>query len=481
MFNNCFGIYGGVFLVFSSLTFLYVFLPLCIFFYFITKSITVRNIVLLIFSLVFYAWGEPKYIFLMIFTVLVDYVCGRLIFKYKYSPLSKVYLAVSCIVTLSSLALFKYFDFFAFSLNSAFGWRINILGFALPIGISFYTFQALTYVIDVYREKVEVQFSFYKLLLYVSMFPQLIAGPIVRYSDVDRQLNERKTTLEGAASGILRFCVGLLKKTIIANYAGELCSKLIGGDLSSLSFLGAFFGILAFTVQIYFDFSAYSDMAIGLGKIFGFDFPENFRYPYIARSVNDFWRRWHITLSSFFRDYVYIPLGGNRKNWAFNMLLVWLLTGMWHGASWNYLLWGLYYFFFLMLEKLYLKKPLEKAPAVISHAYSLIVIIIGWAFFYFEDMAKLREFFRALAFNNGFVNLTEKTIIINYLAVIILGIIFSMPVIQPFKNVARNLSGSKSHRAVLSTAYVLIVGCSMIISTAALVGDSYNPFLYFRF
>lgn len=468
-------------LVFSSLVFLYIFLPLCFVFYFLTKNIKVRNAVLLVFSLAFYAYGEPKYILLMIATVLVDYLGGLLVDRYRGKALSKLFMLLSVIITLSSLALFKYSDFFARSLNSAFSLNIKSLGLALPIGISFYTFQALTYVVDVYRDRVKVQESFFKLLLYVSMFPQLIAGPIVLYSDVEKQLSCRTVTLRGAADGVLRFCVGLVKKTIIANYAGELCTKLIGSDMQNVSFLGAAVGIIAFTLQIYFDFSAYSDMAIGLGKIFGFDFPENFRYPYCADSVNDFWRRWHITLSSFFRDYVYIPLGGNRKHWAFNMLVVWVLTGFWHGASYNYILWGLYYFFFLMLEKIYIGKRLARTSPVIKHIYTMLVVVIGWAFFYFEDLANLKNFFRAIFFENGFSTLTEKTVALNYIVVIIVGIIASLPIANIIRHFAFNISENKSGKIFVNAAIILFVLFSLTVSTASLIGDSYNPFLYFRF
>ena len=468
-------------MVFSSLVFLYIFLPLCFVFYFLTKNIKVRNAVLLVFSLAFYAYGEPKYILLMIATVLVDYLGGILVDRYRGKALSKLFMLLSVIITLSSLALFKYSDFFAQSLNSAFSLNIKSLGLALPIGISFYTFQALTYVVDVYRDRVKVQESFFKLLLYVSMFPQLIAGPIVLYSDVEKQLSCRTVTLRGAADGVLRFCVGLVKKTIIANYAGELCTKLIGSDMQNVSFLGAAVGIIAFTLQIYFDFSAYSDMAIGLGKIFGFDFPENFRYPYCADSVNDFWRRWHITLSSFFRDYVYIPLGGNRKHWAFNMLVVWVLTGFWHGASYNYILWGLYYFFFLMLEKIYIGKRLARTSPVIKHIYTMLVVVIGWAFFYFEDLANLKNFFRAIFFENGFSTLTEKTVALNYIVVIIVGIITSLPIANIIRRFAFNISENKSGKIFVNVAIILFVLFSLTVSTASLIGDSYNPFLYFRF
>ncbi len=468
-------------MVFSSLTFLYIFLPLCLVGYFLTNKIKVRNYILLFFSLVFYAWGEPKYIFLMICTTAVDFFAGLLIEKYRGTKKAKLFLILAVVLTLSTLGLFKYSDFFAESANRLLHMKLPLLGLTLPIGISFYTFQALTYVVDVYRGRVPVQVYFYKLLLYVSMFPQLIAGPIVRYSDVCAQIDERTCTFQKAASGILRFCVGLLKKAVLANYAGALAEKLIGGDLAALSSVGAWAGIAAYTIQIYFDFSGYSDMAIGLGRVFGFGFPENFRYPYAARSVNEFWRRWHITLSSFFRDYVYIPLGGNRKRWAFNMLLVWLLTGLWHGASWNFVLWGLYYFFFLMLEKLYLGQYLEKLPKAIGHIYTMLVVLIGWVFFYFEDLSAIKAFFAAAFGANGFSDVTQKALIMNYIAVLLVGAVFSLPVFPSISAFGDRLSEKRGGRVVVNVLCVAFSVGALWISTAALVGSSYNPFLYFRF
>lgn len=468
-------------LVFSSLTFLYIFLPLCLVFYFLTNKIKVRNIVLLVFSLLFYAWGEPKYIFLMLATTAVDFFAGLFIEKYRGKKEAKLFLTLAVVLTLSSLGVFKYFDFFAESAGSFMHLEIPVLGLSLPIGISFYTFQALTYVVDVYRGKVPVQPYFYKLLLYVSMFPQLIAGPIVRYNDVCRQIETRTCTFQKAANGTLRFCVGLLKKVLIANYAGELTEKLLGGDLSSLSALSAWVGIAAYTVQIYFDFSGYSDMAIGLGAVFGFDFPENFRYPYAARSVSEFWRRWHITLSSFFRDYVYIPLGGNRKRWAFNMLVVWLLTGLWHGASWNFVLWGLYYFVFLMLEKLYLGNILAKLPKVFQHIYTIFVVLFGWVFFYFEDLSSIKAFFICAFGANGWMNATQNTVAVNYIAVLLVGAVLSFPILPYIKDFARRFESKTGGRLLINTACVSFAVGTLLISTAALVGTSYNPFLYFRF
>lgn len=468
-------------LVFSSLTFLYIFLPLCLVAYFLTSKIKVRNFILLLFSLVFYAWGEPKYILLMLAATAVDYAAGLLIEKFRGNWKAKLFLILAVILTLSVLGVFKYADFFANSVGSIFHLQIPLLGLSLPIGISFFTFQALTYVVDVYRDRVPVQPYYYKLLLYVSMFPQLIAGPIVRYSDVCAQIDERVCTWQKASKGVFRFCVGLLKKAIVANFAGELTEKLLGGDLSALSLVGAWVGIFAYAIQIYFDFSGYSDMAIGLGHIFGFDFPENFRYPYAARSINDFWRRWHITLSSFFRDYVYIPLGGNRKRWALNMLVVWLLTGLWHGASWNFVLWGLYYFFFLMLEKLYLGKLLEKLPRVVQHIYAVAVILIGWVFFYFEDLSAIKAFFTAAFGGNGFSDMTQNALITNYVAVLLVGAVFSMPVLSRLLSFGGWLCERKGGKLLVNASCVVFVFAALWISTAALVGSSYNPFLYFRF
>lgn len=468
-------------LVFSSLTFLYIFLPLCLVAYFLTSKIKVRNFILLLFSLVFYAWGEPKYILLMLAATAVDYAAGLLIEKFRGNWKAKLFLILAVVLTLSVLGVFKYADFFANSVGSIFHLQIPLLGLSLPIGISFFTFQALTYVVDVYRDRVPVQPYYYKLLLYVSMFPQLIAGPIVRYSDVCVQIDNRVCTWQKASKGVLRFCIGLLKKAIVANFAGELTEKLLGGDLSALSLVGAWAGIFAYAIQIYFDFSGYSDMAIGLGHIFGFDFPENFRYPYAARSINDFWRRWHITLSSFFRDYVYIPLGGNRKRWALNMLVVWLLTGLWHGASWNFVLWGLYYFFFLMLEKLYLGKFLEKLPRVVQHIYAVAVILIGWVFFYFEDLSAIKAFFTAAFGGNSFSDMTQNALITNYVVVLLVGAVFSMPVLSRILSFGGWLCERKGGKLLVNASCVVFVFAALWISTAALVGSSYNPFLYFRF
>ena len=365
-------------MVFSSPTFLYIFLPVCIVLYNLCKNVTYRNAVLLLMSLAFYAYGEPKWIIIMLVTVLVDFLAGRVIDQFRGRPMAKVALVTATVITLGFLAVFKYANLFISSINGIFHSELGLLSIGLPIGISFYTFQALTYVVDVYRGDTRVQPNFFKLLLYVSLFPQLIAGPIVRYVDIENELNYRTVSAKDFASGVIRFSVGLTKKAVFANIAGMLCKKLIDNDLSGVSTLGMWIGIAAFALQIYFDFSAYSDMAIGLGYMLGFRFRENFNYPYIATSVNDFWKRWHISLTQFFREYVYIPMGGNRSNFVRNMLVVWLLTGFWHGASWNYLLWGLYYFVFLMIERVFLGDILKKLPKVFGWVYSMAVILVGW-------------------------------------------------------------------------------------------------------
>ena len=337
-------------MVFSSLFFLFMFLPVVLLTQHFVPGVRLKNIVVLAASLFFYAWGEPKWIFVMLLVTLIDYLAGRIIDRKRGTKAAKTALILSIVLTLSTLIIFKYLNFFTENIFSLFGsdFKTNI---ALPIGISFYTFQAMSYVIDVYREDVKCQNNYAKLLLYVSMFPQLIAGPIVRYSDIEKEIEVRTVTFDKISYGITRFVIGLFKKAVFANFLGETATMFLDGDLSQVSAVQGWFGIIAYFFQIYFDFSGYSDMAIGLGRIMGFSFPENFRYPYISKSITEFWRRWHITLSSFFRDYIYIPLGGNRKRHLLNMFVVWALTGFWHGASWNFLLWGLYYFVLLVLEK----------------------------------------------------------------------------------------------------------------------------------
>ena len=378
-------------MVFSDLFFLFVFLPVFALCYLLLKRH--RNAVLVLFSLVFYAWGEPVYVLLMLASVVVNYFVGLGIEKK-----GKTALVVGLIFNLGVLAVFKYANFFIANFYALIGClgtsNLSPLTFhlSLPIGISFYTFQSISYLIDVYRKTTPAQHSFKNLLLYISMFPQLIAGPIVRYGTIAAEITERHVNSQDLAEGMMRFLRGLGKKVILANQLSEISSQLLtGSGLESLSTLGSWVGILAFTLQIYFDFSGYSDMAIGIGRCLGFHFNENFDHPYCCDSITDFWRRWHISLGTFFRDYLYIPMGGNRRHQAFNILIVWMLTGFWHGASWNFLLWGLFYGLIVMLEKYTLLKVIKRISKVLLHVYSLLLVIIGWGIFYFEDFGQMKQ------------------------------------------------------------------------------------------
>lgn len=463
---------------------MYLFLPICLLLYFILHGIKARNYLLLVMSLLFYAWGEPKWIILMIVTTLIDYGAGLLVDQYQGQKLAKWALAGSVVITLSFLAVFKYLGFFNQNLNQIFGAELPTQIFNLPIGISFYTFQAITYVVDVYRGKAQVQRSYANLLLYVALFPQLIAGPIVRYTDIAAQLENREMTLPGFSKGITRFVTGLGKKVLLANIAGQVATSLIGGDLSKASVLGAWLGIFAYTFQIYFDFSGYSDMAIGLGHMFGFTYVENFNYPYISKSITEFWRRWHISLSTFFRDYVYIPLGGNRRHQLRNMFIVWALTGLWHGASWNFVLWGLYYFVFLAIEKLFLGQLLEKLPAVVGHAYALFIIVVGWVFFYFDDVSRLGQMLKLMFGFSGQAGVlpTDTVLLKNHLVFFLVAIIACIPVSKLVKALLIRFSRKGPVQESLAGAAGILYDVALLFfSTAALVGASYNPFLYFRF
>ena len=474
-------------MVFSSLVFIYVFLTITLTLYFFAaKSIRQKNVVLLLASLFFYAWGEPKWIILMLISTAVEYYGAIIVDQYREEnpALAKAALGVSVSVALGFLFIFKYFDFFAFNFNSTFHTDIKLLGFTLPIGISFYTFQTITYIVDVYRRKAEVQRSYFRLLLYVSMFPQLIAGPIVKYVDVEKQLTARSTTGKKAGNGAYRFLIGLSKKAIFANVAGDIATQFLDGNLKELSVVGAWIGILAYTLQIYYDFSAYSDMAIGLGKIFGFDYPENFNYPYISKSITEFWKRWHISLTTFFREYLYIPLGGNRKHHVMNLLIVWAFTGLWHDAAWNFILWGLYYYVLIVLERLFLSDFLERKPAVLGHIYTLFFVIIGWVFFYFDDMERLKSFFWIMFGINGnpFTNITDKAVFVNHLLFFIVAIVAATPVSRIIKKYFLKLSRTNETWSLVCDGALIVSGLFLLfINTAALVGSTYNPFLYFRF
>lgn len=460
-------------MLFSSLEFLCGFLPLTIALYFLCPT-RWRNALLLAVSLLFYASGEPIYLFLMIVTVAADYVFGRWIERsVRSSGNGRFPLMAAIIFNLSLLGFFKYYDFFASWLG------FPTLGLALPIGISFYTFQAMSYVIDVYRREVEAQRSLVDFGTYVTLFPQLIAGPIVRYSDVDGQLQRREHTLSRAASGIATFCAGLAKKVLLANAAGEICETLRVG--APLTVVGAWLWLLSYAFQIYFDFSGYSDMAVGLGRMFGFDFPENFCYPYVARSITDFWRRWHITLSSWFREYVYIPLGGNRMGkWRTyrNLLITWALTGLWHGAAWNFLLWGLYFFLLLSLEKAFLKRWLERLPRIFQHGYAIFCILFGWLIFASDGGVDGVVWFRALfgMEASAFFDDWTRYELVRNLPLLLLMAVGAMPL--P-KRVYQRLCARKCSFASGITA-ALCVG-ALLLSIAYLADSGYNPFLYFRF
>lgn len=467
-------------MVFSSLIFLFIFFPLTLLLYFIARNIKTKNFILVAASLVFYSWGEPVWVILLIFSSILDYTVSHAIEKHRNQPITKFYLAVSVIINLGLLAVFKYSGFFISTVNSVFGLSLPEPAFSLPIGISFYTFQTMSYSIDVYRGNVKAQKSFMNFLMFVSLFPQLIAGPIVRYSDIEDQISKRTVTTEAFSAGTTRFMAGLGKKVLIANYAGSLATSLLK-DIDNAAVMSVWFGVLFYAFQIYFDFSGYSDMAIGLGKMFGFDYPENFKYPYISTSITEFWRRWHITLSSFFRDYVYIPLGGNRvgiPRQILNLLIVWGLTGLWHGASWNFVLWGLYYFFFLCLEKFILKKFFDKIPSPIRWLYSMSVVLVGWMIFYFDDFQTLITAF-SVAFGhagNAFTDPVSETLVINNVPFILIAAIASTPVL----NVIRRLveKSSPLTESILRIVYNIVM---LILCVASLVGSTYNPFLYFRF
>ncbi|RDC49678.1 MBOAT family protein [Acinetobacter sp. RIT592] len=466
-------------MVFSNTLFLYLFLPINLILYYAVKNRKWKNFILIIFSLAFYAWGEPVWIFLLIFSSLVDYGHGLFIEKHRGTKLAKIGLLSSICINLGLLITFKYSAFLYENLNTIFNLSLEIPKFSLPIGISFYTFQTLSYTVDVYKGQVKAQKNFSKFLMYVSLYHQLVAGPIVRYSDVEEEIESRVTTIENFSSGISRFTIGLAKKVLIANVAGKFVTQYMNSDLSSITVLEAWFGIAMFTIQIYFDFSGYSDMAIGLGKMFGFTYMENFNYPYISKSATEFWRRWHISLGSFFRDYVYIPLGGNRKNMIFNLFVVWFLTGIWHGASWNFILWGLYFGILVYLEKKILFRVLNKIPKIFSHIYLIVALLVGWTLFYFTDVNRAFEYIKILFgfTNNEFTNNELKLVFINNIYWILIAIVASTP-IYPYLKQYIGQSRIKSFGQVVEVSLNAVI---MICCTSMLIASSYNPFLYFRF
>lgn len=468
-------------MVFSNIFFMYVFLPALFIAYFAVKNDSYRRAVLVAFSLLFYAWGEPVYVFLMVGMVLCDYVFGILISRTEEVWLRKFWLVIAVVSNLGILGVYKYLGFFTETLNFIFNVNIPVVELTLPIGISFFTFQTMSYVVDVYREDAEVQKSFFKLLLYVSFFPQLVAGPIVRYKDIEMQLSDRKVSIEKINDGMFRFSVGLAKKVLIADCCDTALTALL--SLSDVTFVGRWTAALFYTLQLYFDFSGYSDMAIGLGRMFGFEFLENFNYPLISRSATEFWRRWHMSLGTFFRDYVYIPLGGNRHDHQRNILVVWFLTGLWHGASWNYIIWGMYYGFLLMWEKKHYLKKMELLPKpvsfVISHVYTLFITIFGFAVFYFETDT-LKNLGYLFGIGCSAVNdIFTKSIIMDNIILLSLACVFASPIVPTLWNKlkARISVGYSAERIIKTVVVIAFVA----LSSVRLVGDTYSAFLYFRY
>ena len=465
-------------MLFSSIPFLFYFLPIVMLLYFLVPF-KLKNAVLLLASLVFYAWGEPKYVVLMVFSILLFFFCGLAIGKARTKKWQKIWLTVSVVCSLALLGVFKYADFFIDSFNAATGLSIPLLRLALPIGISFYTFQCLSYTIDVYRGTAAVQKNVISFGAYVSLFPQLIAGPIVRYVDVARELETRTHSWENMALGLRRFLVGLAKKILIANTLGELTNLFRASGEKSVLFYWIY--AIAFALHIYFDFSGYSDMAIGLGRVFGFHFIENFNYPYLSKSVAEFWRRWHMSLGSWFRDYVYIPLGGNRVSkgrWVFNTLVVWMLTGLWHGAAWNFVLWGLLYAAFLMIEKWV--PAIGKLPTVLRRVYVLLVVVLGFVLFNAVDINQAASDLAGMFGFGGVPLVTAETLyyLRSYGIVLILALVGSTPVVRNLAN--RLVSGARTAKltAVLEPVVLAVL---LLLCTAYLVDGSFNPFLYFRF
>lgn len=441
-----------------------------------------RNIILTIFSILFYAWGEPVYVFLMLAVVLVNYICGMLMAARRSACARKFWLIIGVICDLAALGSFKYLGFFS-GVARSIGVDIPDPQIALPISISFYIFQSISYLVDVYRKESKPQRNYFDLLLYISMFPQLIAGPIVRYGSVAEEITRRHATAGDVADGVYRFIIGLGKKVIIANIMGEIATSLIGGNLDNLPAAAAWVGIIAFSIQIYFDFSGYSDMAIGIGRCVGFHFPENFNHPYTCTSMTDFWRRWHMSLGSFFRDYVYIPMGGNRRHQALNILTVWFLTGMWHGASWNFIIWGLYFGLIIMIEKYTLLR--WNVPKIGLYVYSVFLIIVGWGLFYFDDFGRMSQFFTSFfGFNEPQgVPMNVESVLIDNLWLWVAALILCLPIRSKVEKIGERLT-CKSPVAgnyTVQFCHALVSIVILICCVALLVGATNNAFIYTRF
>ncbi len=468
-------------MVFSSLIFIFIFLPLVLVSYYIVPR-RLRNTVILLASLLFYAWGEPTYIILIIISILINYLGALLIrSNIKNKDKSKFIFITLLLIDISILFFFKYYGFAIECLGSIIGLDLKVKSISLPLGISFYTFQQISYIVDIYMQKIKPQRNLIDFATYITMFPQLIAGPIVKYNDIHKQLANRKESINKFGEGVQRFIIGLGKKVILANNIGLIWTQVKEVNLNDLSVVLAWIGIIAFTLQIYFDFSGYSDMAIGLAKMFGFDFLENFDYPYISKSITEFWRRWHMSLGGWFREYIYIPLGGNKKGTLIqvrNLFIVWFTTGLWHGASTNFVVWGLYFGVILFIEKIYLKDLLKKIPSIFSHIYTLIIVMIGWVIFDMNTLTDSGHYIKIMfGFgNNIFIDNLAKYILTNNFIILLIGLICSTKLIKIYMNKIK--STFRENDVFLITAINLLI---LIISTAYLVGASYNPFLYFRF
>lgn len=471
-------------LVFSDIFFLFEFLPIFLICYFAAGKTRIKNYVLTAFSLFFYAWGEPVWVCLLIFSSIFDYINGRFIDKHKGEKKAVLGVILSCTVNLAVLCVFKYSGMLVSGFNGLTGLNVPVPDFHLPIGISFYTFQSITYVVDVYRGKARAQKNYFNYLLYLSMFFQLVAGPIVRYNTVAREIENRTVKISEFSQGITRLIFGLGKKVLIANSMGQLAAEFLTFDKAPESMLAAWAGIIMYTLQIYYDFSGYSDMAIGMGLMCGFHFPENFDHPYVSSSATEFWRRWHISLGTFFRDYLYIPLGGNRKHQILNIAIVWFCTGLWHGASWNFILWGLYFGVLLVIEKKFLLNIFEKIPKIFSHIYLIFAVIFGWLIFYFTDLSRMGACLGAMFGAGGIIptDILTESELKGSLWLIIAAVILCMPVYSKVSAAGERIArASKVGFVTVCAVKILFLGAVLTLSTVSLVGDTYNPFLYFRF
>ena len=471
-------------MVFANLFFLYIFLPVNLILYYATRSYAVRNFVLVAMSFLFYAWGEPVWVLLLLASGFMVWFCSLLVERFAGTRRGKAALIFAVTISLSLLGIFKYSGFLIENINAVLPLSLPVLQFSLPIGISFYTFQMISYIVDVYRGDVKAQPSFLRFIMYVSMYFQLVAGPIVRYSDVAWEIDHRTANANDISHGITRFCIGLLKKVAVANVAGSLLVQYMDGDLTKVTVLGSWFGAVLFMLQIYYDFSGYSDMAIGLGLMFGFHFVENFNYPYIAKTATEFWRRWHISLSSFLRDYLYIPLGGNRSHAWRNLFVVWFATGLWHGASWNFILWGLFFGVLIALERLGLRNLLEKLPGFISHFYLLFAVLISWVIFYFTDLSRAAQYLGIMFGLSGQPLTNSQTLLAleGNLFWLILAVVFCLPLARiASQQITAAAAVSRPRQIILGILVPVMNLGILLICTAMLSGQSYNPFLYYRF